>query len=120
MSEYVSYEPPCGWLKLQSLFIQKSAYLFTHVDWDNEPVNFESLAQIVSYGKRALRECLERKHETDSLKEQRDELLELLELLVCAFESCDETGYVDGHGFIDTEDLTEKARQAIAKAKGEL
>lgn len=47
------------------------------------------------------------------------ELLEALEFLVFAFESCDETGYVDGHGFIDTEDLKEKARQAIAKAKGE-
>ena len=58
MSDYVSREPPCGWLKLQSLFIQKSAYLITNVDWDNETVNFESLAQIVDYGKRALSQFL--------------------------------------------------------------
>lgn len=110
MSDYVSREPPCGWLKLQSLFIQKSAYLITNVDWDNETVKFESLAQIVDYGKRALRECVERKHETDSLKAQRDELLEALEQIfarkddllneyLCEFEILD-------------------ARKAIAKAKG--
>ena len=113
MSDYVSHEPPCGWLKLQNLFIQKSAYLITHVDWDNEPVNFESLAQIIDYGKRALRECLERKHEADSLKEQRDELLNALEAII---ERWDTPLWKD---VPHTAECINAARLIVAKAKGE-
>ena len=116
MSDYVNHEPPCGWLKLQSLFIQKSAYLITHVDWDNEPVNFESLAQIVDYGKRALRECLERKHETDALKAQRDELIGTIEELIKAYENMPNKSKV--HCGDLAQPLT-KAAICVAKAKGE-
>ena len=111
MSDYVNHEPPCGWLKLQSLFIQKSAYLITHVDWDNEPVNFESLAQIVDYGKRALRECVERKHETDALKAQRDELLEASENVL--------NDWLKRADCMVTKETLEKIIIAVAKAKGE-
>ena len=57
--EPISHEPPCGWRRLNELFIQKASYLCTAVDWDDEHVNFEYLAQLINYGETALRECLE-------------------------------------------------------------
>jgi hypothetical protein len=55
----VSHEPPCGWEKLNSLFIEKASYLMTGVDWDNQQCDFEALAQLINYGKTALRQCRE-------------------------------------------------------------
>ena len=49
--------------------------------------------------------------EDDRLITAAPELLEALELIAC----CDETGYIDGHGFIDVQEL---AKKAITKAKG--
>jgi len=54
-------EPPCGWEKLQSLFIQKSSYLLTS-DWDDRDNEFASLAQLISYGESAIRECVKIKN----------------------------------------------------------
>lgn len=51
-------------------------------------------------------------HVLEKVEAQRDELLQALELIA----SCDETCYVDGHGYIDIEEI---AKKAIAKAKGE-
>ena len=110
MSNYVSHEPPAGWEKLQGLFIEKSAYLCTAVDWDSESVNFESLAQVIDYGKWALKECLESKKEMTRLKSQRDELLEALEKLFYAIDCGDEWRICNAQ---------ELASDAIAKAKGE-
>lgn len=46
-------------------------------------------------------------------------LVEALEELLMAHENCDETGYVDGVGFMRGYDhLPEKARAALALAKG--
>ena len=53
--------------------------------------------------------------EVERLKAQRDELLEVLELIL----HCDETGYIDGHGFINMEELMETVAKTIARAKGE-
>jgi len=47
------------------------------------------------------------------------ELFEALDELVAINEVCDETGYVDGEGFVDVEAALEKARAALAKARGE-
>ncbi|MDW0360861.1 hypothetical protein Q8G38_16225 [Halomonas venusta] len=47
------------------------------------------------------------------------ELFEALDELVLVNEICDETGYVDGEGFVDIEAALDKARAALAKARGE-
>lgn len=47
------------------------------------------------------------------------ELEEALDELVAIQECCDETGYVDGEGFVDVDASLEKARTALAKARGE-
>lgn len=44
------------------------------------------------------------------------DLLEALQNLLTLSENADETGYVDGEGWLPMEKIQERARQAIAKA----
>jgi hypothetical protein len=112
MSDYKNQEPPCGWRKLEELFIQKSAYLTTHVDWDSEAVKFEYLAQIIDYGKIAISECIGRSTEAEKLKAEHDALIETFELLLSEIK--DEVGgeYDDGEWF-----ALDKARIAVSEFK---
>lgn len=46
------------------------------------------------------------------------DMYEALEALVAIHEFCDETGYVEGEGFVDLEAAFNKARAALARADG--
>ena len=56
--------------------------------------------------------------ENKRLKADRDELLEALQKALIAVECGDETGYVEGVGFIDIDAILIEAKAAIAKATG--
>lgn len=47
-----------------------------------------------------------------------EELFDALEALVAIHECCDETGYIEGEGAVDVDAVVEKARIALAKARG--
>lgn len=47
------------------------------------------------------------------------ELYEALHILTNIQECCDETGYIDGEGFVNVESALESAHAALAKARGE-
>ena len=67
------------------------------------------------YGRRATKEEPYNAH----LIAAAPELYEALDQLLAVKECCDETGYVDGEGFVDVEAVMDKARAALAKARGE-
>lgn len=52
------------------------------------------------------------------LSESAPELLEALQELLYVQQCADETGYVDGVGFVDVDSTVKKAEAAIAKATG--
>ncbi|MCF2911883.1 hypothetical protein [Halomonas sp. Cn5-12] len=90
--------------------------------WKPSHKNFNSLCkQFVRYGDvdHLIKQQEKISKERGRKRNAGVELFEALDELVAVNEICDETGYVDGEGFVDIEAALDKARAALAKARGE-
>lgn len=91
-------------------------YLATFLQWErthpNEP--FRDWAGLVAAIATALSDEAQMRAVVGAAVQSDERLRGLLQQMLNIAENCDETGYIDGVGFVDLDKLHEKVRAALA------